>query len=110
MITTPLTSLPEGLIVRKFRERNRYITQFGINLHYGTSTCKTEQFCFRPSLSGEIECELLDTLCQSQISESRNNYQTGVSHIMLVAPCLDIAETCKLITTQGYNSLSLFHF
>ena len=108
-IYTTFAATPERLVVCKVGKCNRQISQLSVHFHHGRARGEREYLSMWPSLSGKCECEVLDTLCQSDTSEVWVNYQSRCCYVVFVAPSLDVTEACKLVTLQSYNSLSFAH-
>ena len=85
------------------------IAQLGVHRHNGSTTRQRENLGVRPACTGESESEVLDALSHAQSTELRVNNKTRGGDILLVAPCLDVAESYKLLTVKSNYSLGFLH-
>ena len=108
-IDAALASAPESLVVGEVGKRHGMIAQLGVHRHNGSSAREREYLGMRPTGAGEREGEVLDALCHTQSAELRVDDKTRSGDILLVAPCLDVAEPYKLLAVKSNYSLGFLH-
>ncbi len=110
VIHTPLTPLPELLVVGKFRESDRLVTYARVEFHYRQRCGNTEYLGIRKLHSRKLESLLFDSCGQTGMSVLRINYQTRCGHKIAMPPTFYITESHEIVTIKSYYGLAAGDF
>ena len=109
-VDTSLAAAPERLVVGQVVEGHRLIAELRIHCHDGCTAGQTEYFGVWPSGACEREGHLLNVFGYTSSSVIGVDDETRSGYIMLVAPRLNITESCEDVTVEGDDSLGLSDF
>ena len=98
LVNTSLTTPPESLIGGEIVEGHRVIAELSVHLHHGRTASEREDLGMRPAQTGERERHILNAFSQSESPIIGMYDQTRGSHIMFVAPGLNVTESGKPLT------------
>ena len=83
--------------------------QCRVHLHHRITAGEAEYLGMRPAYACQGEGVVLDALGHSVTLVVRVYDESAGGHIVLVAPCLYIAEACKLVAVERQHRLGFLH-